>query len=218
MHRRAGEFYESQAADALSALRAARHFQECGEHARALRLLTTDVWAIINQGQARTLRHVLEQFTEKQLDKLDWAKVLLARGQVYALLGETQTARTSYEAALAQAQALPDAHELQARACLGLGELLQYDAPQEALDWLRRGLATVQGSESVEKTALHIRIGRLLAYLGHHDQALVELEQGLERLPPGPSRLHIAALGNLGNIYCIRGDTRAWPGILSASP
>ena len=208
MHRRAGEFYESQAADALSALRAARHFQECGEDARALRLVTTDIWTLINQGQARTLRHVLEQFTEQQLDKLDWAKVLLARGQVYALLGETQIARTSYEIALAQAQALPDAHELQTRACLGLGELLQLDAPQEALDWLRRGLATVQGSESVEKTALHIRIGRLLVYLGYHDQALAELEQGLRHLPPGPSRLHVTALGNLSNIYYIRGDTQ----------
>jgi serine/threonine protein kinase/tetratricopeptide (TPR) repeat protein len=207
MHRRAGEFYESQAADALSALRAARHFQECGEYARALRLVTTDVWAIINQGQARTLRHVLDQFSEQQLDKPEWATVLWARGQVYALLGEAQIARTSYEAAFAQAQTLSDTNELQARCCRGLGELLQDDAPQEALDWLRRGLETVQGIESVEKTALHIRIGRLLDYLGHHDQALVELQQGLKRLPPGPSRLHIAALGNLGNIYCTRGDT-----------
>jgi len=208
MHRRAGEFYESQAADALSALRAARHFQECGEDARALRLVTTDIWTLINQGQARTLRHVLEQFTEQQLDKLDWAKVLLARGQVYALLGETQIARTSYEAAFAQVQTLSNTNELQARSCRGLGELLQDDAPQEALDWLRRGLATVQGSESVEKTALHIRIGRLLVYLGNHDQALAELEQGLRHLPPGPSRLHITALGNLSNIYYIRGDTQ----------
>jgi tetratricopeptide (TPR) repeat protein len=46
----------------------------------------------------------------------------------------------------------------------------------------------------------------LLVYLGNHDLALAELQQGLERLPPGPSRLHITALGNLGNLHCIRGE------------
>jgi tetratricopeptide (TPR) repeat protein len=76
----------------------------------------------------------------------------------------------------------------------------------EALDWLRQGLEAAQEGHSEEETALHIRIGPLLTNLGHRDQALVELQKGLERLPSSPTRLRIAALGNLGNIYCIRGD------------
>ena len=203
MHQRLGEFYETEAPDALGA---ALHLQRCGEYARALRLVTADVWAIINQGRARPLRQVLEAFVERQMDKPNWVAVLLARGQVYTLLGETQTARASYEAALEQAKALTDAPGLYARACRGIAELIGDDAPQEALDWLRRGLEAIKDIHSEEEAALHIRSGRLLTFLGNHDAALAALQQGLERLPPGPSRLYITALGNLGNIYCIRGD------------
>lgn len=200
MHRRAGGFYENDAPDAL---RAAIHYQRCGEQARAVRLITADLWTIINRGEARALRQILDQFTERHLDEADWVKALIARGQVQALLGETESARESYASALPHAEATP---ELAARACLGLGELLQSRRPQEARDWLRRGLDALRGVDSVEEAALRIRVGRMLIYQGDHDAALAELQRGLDHLPRTPSRLRISALGNLGNLYAIRGD------------
>lgn len=42
--------------------------------------------------------------------------------------------------------------------------------------------------------------------MGRNDEALTELERGLAQLPEGPSRLRVTALGNLGNIYGVRGE------------
>jgi len=207
MHLRAGEYYEQEEPDVL---KAARHLQRAGQEERAARLVTADVWAIINQGQAKALRQLLaEGFAPKGLEPLTWAMVNLGRGQVYALLGETQAARAGYEEALNQFSSQPGSPailELRARTCRGLAELLQYNAPNEALDWLNRGLQELGGASAMEEAALRIRLGRILAYLGKNAEALGELQRGLALLPEGPSRLRITALGNLGNIYCVQGD------------
>ncbi len=194
MHRRAGEFYENEEPDAL---RAALHYQRCGEHARAVQMVTADVWAILNQGQARALRSILEAFTEKQLDRLAWTAVLLARGQVYALLGETPLAHESYHAALTQAEA----PELIACACLGLAEVTLDDDPEAAFRWLRHGLEAAP-----DDAALRIRLGRALAYRGQPVEAEAELTRGLRLLAPGPSRWRNSALLNLGNLAYFRGE------------
>ncbi len=209
IHQRAGEFYEMEEPDAL---KAARHWQLAGDAytERAIRQATADVWAILNRGQARGLRQVLEQFNERQASPAQWADVLLARGQVEALLGETALARQSYETALAQlapSSESPPVRELRARACRLMGELLQEDSPGEALEWLQRGLSNLVGASMVEEAALRIRVGRILAYQGQNREAIAELESGLSFLPNRPSRLRLTALGNLGNIYEDLGDT-----------
>ena len=72
-----------------------------------------------------------------------------ALGQVYALLRETPAARQALERAYTLQAALPDsAHgrEQKAIICRHMGELLKFDAPREALEWLDRGLAAVSDS------------------------------------------------------------------------
>ena len=183
--------------------------RECDEHARALRLVTTNVWAIINQGQARVLRQALEQFTERQLDQLDWVAALLARGQVYTLLGENPAARASFEAAYSQAQASPaveTGHQLRPVRAWAWVSCCNAARPKKPWTVCSVGWQRVTGTQSLEEAALRIRIGRSLIYQGKHAEAIAALEQGLALLPPGPSRLHIVALGNLGTCHSIQGD------------
>jgi ATP/maltotriose-dependent transcriptional regulator MalT len=88
MHRRAGQYYETDEPDAL---KAARHYQRAGEYARAADLATADVGALINRGQARALERLLEQIPTEQLDLPQRAAVATARGEVAALLASMAT-------------------------------------------------------------------------------------------------------------------------------
>ena len=207
LHRRAGEFYAAEEPDAL---RAALHFQRAGEDGRAIALATGDVWSILNRGGAIALQGLLEKFSDGSRDPMQQASLNLGRGQVYAFLGEPKKAQACYETVISSMEENLDSltgRLSQARACLGMGEMLQTDLPYKALEWLQRGLQSLAESDAIpEKSALSIRMGRIHAYLGDLATAEGELQHGLEELPVGPSRLHITALGNLGNIACIRGD------------
>jgi tetratricopeptide (TPR) repeat protein len=108
MHRRAGAYYEREEPDLL---KAASHFQRAGDPEAAARLATADVWALINQGQAGALRRLLEQFTPQQMGAELWARVNIARGQVYALHRESQLARQSFEQGLAVLEGMADSPE-----------------------------------------------------------------------------------------------------------
>ncbi|MBP7693807.1 MAG: tetratricopeptide repeat protein, partial [Anaerolineales bacterium] len=197
MHQRAAEFYEG----IPEPLRSAVHFQRSGEPARAVRLIAADVWLILNQGQGRNLSTTLEQFAQRQLTPADWVTVLWARGQTYAFLGEPDAARASYTAILA---AGPAEANLIARTYLGLGELLQYDAPREALDYLERGLTVVQDAQ--DKASLLIRLGVVQDLLGDSERAIATLQAGLTLLGDAPDSRRATAVTNLGAIYCLRGD------------
>ena len=207
MHCRAGEFYETEEPDAL---KAARHYERGGEYEQAAQLASGDVWALINQGQARALSRLLERFQPQQVEAEQWARLNVARGQVYALLGEGETAQKSYQDALSQLDKLvasPAVHTLQARACRGMGELFQHTSPQQTLDWLHRGLDALAGASTEEQAALRIRMGYVqVAVMGEHKAALSALQEGLELLSEGPSQLRATALLNLGTIYCTQGE------------
>jgi serine/threonine protein kinase/tetratricopeptide (TPR) repeat protein len=210
MHQRAAAFYENEEPDPL---RAARHSVRAGQEIKAAQLVTADVWAIVNRGQARPLRQLLaEDFAERGLPPELWASILLARGQVYALLGETMAARASYDAALNKVSALPDSPAvlaLKARVCLGLGELLQDDTPPEALEWLNRGLNVlgVGKTDARDEAALFIRKGVVQFTLGHAAPAVEALQDGLALLSQEASALRATALNHLGIIALIQGDT-----------
>jgi tetratricopeptide (TPR) repeat protein len=206
MHRRGGRYYETDEPDPL---KAARHYAWAGEHAQAIRLATSDVWALINQGQARALSRLLETFTAQQLDMEQWLQVNVARGQVYALFRESKQARESYQVALSQLETMPDTphrHEFTARVCRGMGDLLRFEAPQEALAWLRRGLSELQGSNDLEEAGLLVDTGMVQMHLGHYPDAQSALEQGLARLPQVPGQLRSSALMTLGMVYFFQGD------------
>jgi tetratricopeptide (TPR) repeat protein len=207
MHRRAGEYYETEDPDLL---RAGLHFEQAHEYERAARLATQDVRGLINRGQARALLSLLERFKEQHVQDGLWAEVNLARAQTYTLLNDKQNASDCYNSAFEEAAALPDRAAgsfLSARACLGMGELLQDESPQDALDWLRRGLEEDGGANSQVEAALHIRAGYIQMQLGQYAKASASVDRGLNLLPPGPSQLRGFALLQLGSIHSEQGNS-----------
>jgi ATP/maltotriose-dependent transcriptional regulator MalT len=206
MHSRAAKYYFSEQPDKL---KAALHYERADEYEQAARLVTEDVWTFINQGQARALSRLLERFRSRQLDAALWAAVNITRGQVLTLLRESQLAKECYQKALATLDTLSDAsnvRESKARACRGLGTLLEYEAPQEALEWLNRGLRELAGASIQEEAALLIKIGSVQVAIGDLTAALSALERGLELLPDDASQLRARALNNLGTVYGTQGD------------
>jgi ATP/maltotriose-dependent transcriptional regulator MalT len=207
MHRRAGEYYDLEQPDVFQA---ALHYERGGEYERAAHLATEGVSALINQGLVRPLRRLLERFDARQLGTEQWAKVCVGRGQVHAFLGDGQAARDSYAESLSQLATMPETptvRELRARTCRGMGELLEDKAPQEALDWLRRGLDKLAGDGDTEEAGLHIKAGQIHMRVGSFSDALDVLQRGLEQLPEEPSQLRATALMNLGAVYFYQGDT-----------
>jgi serine/threonine protein kinase len=206
LHRRAGRYYEREQSDTL---KAARHFQQAGDYTHAADLLTADVWALINEGQAQPLRLLLDEFKARALDANRWITVCIARGEVGTLLGYSESAQAAYLEALERLAALPAAGApptLYARACRSLGVLLEYQSPQEALVWLRRGLEKLAGSNYQEEAILHLRIGSALIAIGSFAEARVTLDQSLHLLSNEPSQWRADALTNLGVVYCSQGD------------
>lgn len=215
LHRRAGVFYES---DEIDLLKAARHFLLAGEHGRAARLAASDIWAVVNRGQVRGLRWILEQFTPQQLDVFQWLDITIARADVYMLLRESEQARATYTAALDHLAALPPSllvRTRKAHICRGMGELLEYESPQEALDWLSRGLdelveekALASSQEQrLEEALLRLRVGSVLIAMGKYPAARDALDQSARLLPEGASQWRASVFLKLGVVHCSQGDT-----------
>jgi tRNA A-37 threonylcarbamoyl transferase component Bud32/tetratricopeptide (TPR) repeat protein len=206
MHRRAGTYYEVDDPDML---RAAQHFERAGEHERAAQLATTNIWALIHNGQVQALRCLLEQFTAKHISPMSWIAVAMASGETYKFLRESQIARDSYAEALAQLRMLPESQEirlLRARACRGMSELLEPEAPKEALVWVRRGLDELASADVMEEAALYLRQGSALIAIGDNVAALTALKESLRLLPETPTDWRASVLMSMGVVYCSQGD------------
>ncbi|MEZ4713529.1 MAG: tetratricopeptide repeat protein [Caldilineaceae bacterium] len=206
MHRRAAEYYEAEERDLL---RAGVHYERAAAYELAARQATADVWAIINQGQARALRQLLERLRADQLPPAQWAEVTIARGVNDTFLDERSRASQHFQQALADLDDLPPSphvQQLKAKVCLGMAELLELDTPADALTWLERGLRETADLESAESAALQIKMGTARLYLGRYEAARAALENGLAQLAPGPSQLRSAALTNLGSVHFFQGD------------
>jgi hypothetical protein len=205
MHRRAGEFYESEEPDTL---KAARHYERAGEVEQAARLASGDVWALINQGQARPLRNLLERFQPQQVAQAQQAQFLLARGEVYGYLHQHEPAQESYEQALNALQTAPDAEKraLTARVYRGLSELTRNESPQTALDWLEKGLAALGEAETEDQAELLLKVSTLHMLGGQYDAAQENIERAARLLPPGGSWLRAAVLLNSGIIHQVQGN------------
>jgi tetratricopeptide (TPR) repeat protein/transcriptional regulator with XRE-family HTH domain len=207
MHLRAGAYYATEGMDDL---RAAQHFLLGADVDRAAEIATADIWMIINRGRARALLQLLEQLADDRLAPERGVAVCIARGEVAAMLGEREQAEASYSEAIGRLEklfggAIPAA--LQARVCRGMGELLEYDAPQQALTWLRRGLAGIEGSNSLEEALLLLRIGSVLIVTGEQADATLALERSLVILPDDAHHWRAGALLKLGVIACATGRT-----------
>ncbi len=199
-HTRAGEYYRDEEVDLLLA---AIHYERAAETEEAARLATQDLWGIVNRGQIRPLRKLLEQFTDGQLAVAQWIEVNLAKGQLYTLQAEAGLAEASLQTALTQVNSIADEAQqriLAARACRNMGELLEERSPHEALSWLEQGLARLQGADQVEEAALYIRSGTVYYFLSRYQEALVASQRGLELLPVEPNHWRSIALRDLSGI------------------
>ena len=219
MHHRAGEYYEQEEVDLL---RAGIHYERAAAYELAAKQATADVWAIINRGQARALRHLLERFRAEQLGSEQWSDVNIAMGTNYAFLDERTRASESYQQALGGLEALsPSARvaTLKARACRGMGELLELEKPEEALTWLDQGVGAldgqqiggqqIDGQQGKESAALRIKRGTAQMYLAQYKEAQTSLEAGLRDLPETPSQMRSVGLMNLGSVFFFTGKLEA---------
>ena len=211
MHQLAAQYYQGEEGDQF---KAALHFERANDYQQAAELITTDVWRLINQGQAQPARNLLQRLESHPLDFPVRINLALALGQIDGYLGESQAARERYETVLFQLAQQPETPHVRlqkARTYRALGELLVWEDPQEALGWLQQGLELVRGSNEFEEAASNIVGGTAHMFLWNYSQALKMLELGLAHLPEGDSQLRVTALENLGVIYFERGDVE--PGL-----
>ena len=198
LHHLAGDYYQDEEPEPM---RAAIHFEQAGDAQKALQLVTENMWELINLGHSPGLLDLLEHFRPQQLEPAERLQVKMARGQVYAFLGESEEAQACYQEVLSQLAAQPNSEEVRGRraqAFRGLGELLQQESPQEALSWLQRGLAEDVALDSLEEAGIRIAMGTIHMWLGNYEDATPALENGLSLLPDSPSQLRATALENLG--------------------
>jgi tetratricopeptide (TPR) repeat protein len=215
MHRRAGEYYAQIETDLL---KAARLFFHAEAYEEAAQFATQDVMALINRGEARPLQTLLETFERGQVMSPSWLRLNLARGELYTFIREHQLAEASYQAVLAQLDqpngsvtlSQADLLMLRARACRGMGDLLEQEAPKEALTWLQRGLETLagigSGVDATEKAIFHIKLSNIYIALANYAAALDAVQRGVALLPAEPGPWHISAYIDLGTIYYYQGD------------
>lgn len=209
MHHRAGDYY---AEDEVDLLRSGIHYERAREFSLAAAQATKDVWTIINQGQIRQLRGLLECFNCDQLAIESWLEVNLAKGQVYTLQAEGELAERSLETVLGSVDLVQDKtlqQILGARACRRMGELLEEKSPTDALMWLEQGLEYLQKADEMQEAALHIRTGTIRLFKGQYEQAIKESQRGLALLPSEPSLWRAIALRDISGVNIYLGNTDA---------
>lgn len=228
LHQRAGKYYAAQYRpddyETRSALlHAATHFERAGAYARAADLATRDVLGLINQGEARALCALLERLSERnpstepmgeQLDSERWAKVRVALGEhVYLHVGKPELVRKTNLICFKFLQTLPASESirrLKTRVCIGMGRWVQHQSPQRARRWLERGLRfSKTGGAQEDRAQLYALLGNVYIALGNYEAALEAVEEGLKRLPKGPSQQRVNGLINQGRIAQYRGDLGA---------
>ena len=211
-HMRAGMYYAEKSHNDQDILKAMLHFEQAGAHEHIINLITNDIWGLINQGYAQALSHILERLTMLHLEESQWIQVYIARGMIATFLRDSTTAHDSYQRAFDCLAMLPDSpttRQQQAQICEGMGELLEYEHPQEALRWLHRGLAALQGEPTVEAGRLHLRIGSVYVLLSEYTAAQQALETCLQLLSEQLHHERGQALTCLGVLACAQGHFRS---------
>ncbi len=198
-HQRAGAFYEAEEVDPF---KAALHYTRGALSTQAVAVASEQLWAIVNQGQARSLWTLTESLVDARLAHEPQLALLLARGQLGSFLGEYAAARASLDAANRLLDDQPDdevTRTARARLCLAVAKLLERSAPPEALDWAERGLQNAPYENKELLAALKIQVGTLNLYMGNLGGAMETLHDGLDDLgEEGSVSLRIDGLMFLG--------------------
>lgn len=212
MHNLAAGYFEDQQVEPLQA---ARHYLYAGEETKSAALATQNLWLLINRYQAQPLANLLDLFRPNMLSAQEWVQCNLSRGTIHSFLGNRAMARACYETALADIDSLPPETErctYQVKACREMGRLLYDESPQEALDWLQRGVNILKTCEALDAeitlAAFYIDIGWTHKNLDNLASALDGYTQGLELLPSEASRLRGEALNGLAACYLKKADVQ----------
>lgn len=197
LHRRAAAHYATAEADPLQA---ALHYLRADQMSDAAHVLTTNLQHLIGQGRLRALQRLLLRLRQPALDHLLWAAVCVAKGQVWALLGDRAGARAAYDQAHALLTPAVNAPVLRAELCFGLAGLTEQESFAEARALVQTGLAALGAADPLLAASLHIKEAGLLSSLGDYDAARAAAQRGLALLPPTPHVMLVAAHENLGVI------------------
>lgn len=208
LHRRAAQYYEHSERELLIA---ARHYERAAQPSRVVDLLSGSLWDLFAQGHGREMLTLLLHAAAAGLDEERWVEATIAAGELATLLREPETGRTCFEQAystLSSNADRPGAALALMRLCRGFGELLEHDSPDEAVEWLERGLTYGgDGSEEQQARLLH-RLGSVLTGTGAFEQASDKLNQALRFAGKSP-RLQADVHSGLGVISCMKGDLSA---------
>ena len=203
LHRRAAGHFAQEEADPLQA---ALHYLRAEQMSDAAHLITTNLQHLIGQGRLRALQRILLRFRQPELEHLLWAAVCVAKGQVWALLGDRAGARAAYDQAHALLTPAVNAPVLRAELCFGLAGLVEQESFAEARALVQAGLAALGDADPLLAASLHIKEAGLLSSLGDYDAARAAAQRGLALLPPTPHVLLVAAHENLGVIAFYTGN------------
>ena len=203
LHRRAAGHFTREEADPLQA---ARHYLRAEQMSDAAHLITTNLQHLIGQGQLRALQRILLRFRQPELDHLLWTAICVAKGQVWALLGEREGARAAYDQARSLLTPAVNAPILRAELFFGLAGLTEQESFAEARALVQAGLAALGDADPLLAASLHIKEAGLLSSLGDYSAARAAAQRGLALLPPTPHVLLVAAHENLGVIDFYTGN------------
>jgi ATP/maltotriose-dependent transcriptional regulator MalT len=205
LHQRAAAYYERDERDPL---RAALHHTNADDTHRALEIVLEVREQLINGGQATQLLALLKQIDPARLDTDRRIQLLMLRAELATIL----RARVQAEADFMALFDLPTdliSPSMRARACRGMGQLLELEDPQAALTWLQRGLDLLNGSDPLETALLERRVGSALLSLGDPREAQLTLERSLALLPAEAGEARADVFLNLGVARCMQGDLQA---------
>lgn len=201
LHKRAADYY---AQVSFAPFLAVQQYALAGTAVLALQIARENMWAIVNEGLAASLLQILEDISLTGLDplaELDWH---LLCGKLHTIAGQYVEAQRYLEAAASRLSALPvtdESNRLKAQVCLDMAELLERQAPPEALTWIQRGLEVVPRQETQLAAALKTLAGTVNMHMGNFGGSLEMFHDGLDDLPAGLSPLRINTLKNLGAVY-----------------
>ncbi|MEM7028412.1 MAG: protein kinase [Chloroflexota bacterium] len=206
LHEAAAAYYELDEPDTL---KSAQHYERARHYEKSAALVTKDIWTLINQGQSKPLQRLLNQFKARDFDSEHWVQINNTQGKIHALFGERELAQKHHQIALDELSYLPDQDTqkaYEADICRDMAELLEQEAPQEALVWLERGLTIANANNAKLSAALQIKVGTVQINMGNFDLALDALKAGYRRIPETSGQLKILALRDLGVVHFFLGD------------
>ena len=208
MHLRAAEYY---AQDTQTLLYALHHFGQAGVYEPLVDLLTPNLWSLINQGAAPVLRDLLAAVKPNLLPPMQQTALWIAQGVVATILRANTTAHAQYQHAWEHLKWLPDTpttHQQRVQVCQGMGDLLEYEQPQEAIRWLRQGLTVLSAPAPIEAGRLHLRLGAVYTLLAKYADAHQALTTSLRLLPIHYEYERSQALNCLGSLACMQSQFR----------